>query len=132
MTCLIIILNILKVFSLFWSGAVHIWRQPPRRGGGSQFLIFFWQVGEGGLAVFWFFSDFFLTKEGGGFNIFWPIWLSLKIMQKCQDCFCFSLNMIWQVLTVFSRAGQSQGLLYKHLCHSLIHSFIKWVSLFLP
>ena len=31
-------------------------------------------------------------------------------------------------VTMFSRPGQSQGLHYKHLCHSFIHSFIDSVS----
>ena len=58
--------------------------------------IFIHQGGGGGVSRFLIFSD-----KGGreGFSIFWPIWLSLQIMQKCQDLYCFSLNRT--IFTIF-------------------------------
>ena len=35
---------------------------------------------------------------------------------------------IFMLLKVISRPGQSQGLLYKHLCHKLINWLIGWLS----
>ena len=47
----------------------------------------------------------------------------------------FCLEFFWMTLTtpppVFSRPGQSQGLLYKHLCHSFISSLTDWLILYL-
>ena len=36
------------------------------------------------------------------------------------------LHLLSHLLSVISRPGRSQGLLYKHLCASFIHSLIQW------
>ena len=57
---------------------------------------------------------------------------------KCFFCCClgfplfFGQNQFFMIWLVLSRPGRSQGLLYKHLRYSLIHSFIDSVSLPFP
>ena len=78
----------ISCFLCIW-GRSHM-TSATKGGRGCKFLIFSDKGGTGGgLAVLLF----FLTRGEGRFSIFWPVWLSLKIMQECQDFYCFSLNM---------------------------------------
>ena len=61
----------------------------------------------------------------------------LRIFLHCSKPICLSLerpktNFLLTLASIFSRPGQSHGLLYKHSCHSLINGVTLCENVFTP
>ena len=59
---------------------------------------------------------------------YYPL-LLLLLTSQVLSCYCICSTVFpYNSPLIFSRPGWSQGLLSKHLCHSIIHSYINWLS----